>query len=83
MRELTSYDPHWAPRVRGKIEAPATREDGLPEEQKIFCECLECGTKWQTTCSSGHVRVHVNKFALQHIHRDPLDPIPGAPGMPA
>lgn len=72
-KEMIEYSPQFATHVQGRIEKRAFK-DGLPEPQKIFCKCIECGETWQTTCAGGTPRQWVNKFATtNHLHRDPLE----------
>ena len=68
--------PQWAPtHIKAKHE-PRSFHLGLPEEQRIVCECLHCGTVWKTTCLSGNARRHIQTFAIQHLHGK------GAPNEP-
>ena len=84
MRETYEYRPPFAKHVVGTIEKPETDpKTKFPEDQKIVMLCEKCKDKIQRTCSTGHTHGHVQRFAILHLHRDPLDPIPGvAPGMP-
>jgi hypothetical protein len=72
-----SYRPPYAPWVLGTFNE-RRMENGLPVEQKVkmTCEFAGCGGSWQTTCNSGHVRTHIQRFANQHLHRDPMSPLP-------
>lgn len=66
------WSPSAAPHVRGRWEVRRFDEDGLPEPQGVECECAVCGAVWRAQCMSGLVRDLVMKFALVHLHRDPL-----------
>lgn len=67
------FAPRFAPHVKGEFTRrtfdPETR---LPEPQKWRVRCAKCGASWQGECHSGQPKQHVNRFAVQHIHRDPL-----------
>lgn len=86
-RKTVEYRPPWAPHVVGRYpERLWDKEASAWVEQKIImtCEHPGCGGSFQTTCSSGMTREHVNNFAKSHVHRDVFkDPFPGkAPGEP-
>lgn len=51
-------------------------ETGMPEPQKVAMGCSSCGQEWQTTCASGHVQAHIQKFAVQHLHADVFGYVP-------
>ena len=64
----TEWKPRWAPvHIKARHE-PRTFQDGMPEEQRIECECLYCGAVWKGSCASGNARRHIQKFALVHLH---------------
>ena len=67
------FVPTFAPHVHGaftrRVFDPETR---LPEPQRWRVTCGQCGQSWQGECMSGQPKQHVNRFAVQHIHRDPL-----------
>jgi hypothetical protein len=64
----TEWIPRWAPpHIKGKHE-PRVFTMGMPEEQRVECECLHCGAVWKGVCSSGNARRHIQRFALVHLH---------------
>ena len=65
-RRWVDYSPPWAPHVRGRYEAREYGPDGRPEPQRVEMACERCGAAWQTTCETGMVRGHVDRFALVH-----------------
>lgn len=73
-----NYSPDWAPHVKGRYEERfVDQETSLPDPQHIEarCEHPDCAGKdtlWKGTCMSGSVRTWINKYALAHLHRDPL-----------
>jgi hypothetical protein len=63
--------------VWGKWTARVIDPDtGMPEPQKVTMGCRNCGQEWQTTCASGHVQSHIQKFAVQHLHADVFGYVP-------
>lgn len=64
-----SWRPPWAPHVVGRHERWDSTERTPIRYQ---CECERCGAVWQGECGTGRVRAHVERFARQHLHRDPL-----------
>ncbi len=71
------WSPPWAPHVKGSYTVRVRGESGFCEPQKIRMQCdfeLEpgrtCGATWQTVCTSGNVRSHINNFAKAHAHQD-------------
>ena len=77
MSETLTYRPPFAIHVRGEFDERRV-EDGMPVEQtvKVWCEWPGCNGYWQTRCASGRVRAHIQRYASQHLHRDPMAPIP-------
>ncbi len=74
---MPSYSPPWATHVTGTFNERKLDEDGKPEPQVIDMVCTICKATWKTTCESGAVRAHIQKFGLAHAHRDALrDRIP-------
>jgi hypothetical protein len=73
------WRPKFAPHVKGEYtDREIDPETHMPLEQKYKIVCENCGATWGPLgCSSGMVRQHISRFALGHIHRDPLlDPFP-------
>jgi hypothetical protein len=70
------YSPAWAPHVKGRFQERDVDEDGLPDEAPVEARCETCGATFKRRCSSGLMRQHIAKFALVHLHRGPLDPLP-------
>lgn len=74
--EREAWSPQWAPHVKGWYEVRQYDADtGFGETQAWGAHCDTCGDNWQGSCDSGQVRKHIQKFALVHLHKDPL----GAP----
>lgn len=68
------WNPPNVPHVKGTFTQRTIDPDTkLPEEQTVRARCEQCGATWQTRCSSGRVREHIQRFALVHAHRDPFD----------
>lgn len=67
MSTLT-WSPAWAPHVNGSTKA--RDEDG---EQVVQIACTKCGGNTRRRCSSGLWREKVQAFAMDHLHRDPLE----------
>jgi hypothetical protein len=72
------YRPKWAPHVAGSYterEFDPEERRYLPQQWQASCEVCRAqhGPVW---CESGLVRDHVSTFALAHLHRDPLSPVP-------
>ena len=73
------WSPEWCKHAVGEYDMPRTfNDDGLPEPQYIVmhCEHPDCANKprphYRIPCTSGNVRQHIAKFALVHLHRDPM-----------
>ncbi len=81
MKKWIEWSPPWALHVKGKYTEREVRPDGLPEEQRVVMHCTVCGDAWQTGCTSGSVRQHIQRFAFVHIHRDALA-VPAKDGRP-
>jgi hypothetical protein len=47
-------------------------EDGLPETQAWGATCDVCRHEHKGQCDSGRVRQHIQRFALVHLHSDPM-----------
>lgn len=74
-----TWRPPWAAHVVGRYERRTWDEaTGLPEPQQIEMLCEQCEAKWKTSCATGQVRRHIGAFAMVHLHRDPLEPVPPA-----
>ncbi len=70
------FRPEWAKHVVGEYSERTADEQGIPEEQLYRAKCTTCGESYgPLKCSSGLVRQHIARFALLHLHRDPLAPI--------
>ncbi len=70
---MIDWSPAWAPHILGKYDERTFTDDGLPEEQKVIVFCTVCKTTWKTTCTSGSVRQHIQRFAYIHQHNDPFE----------
>lgn len=79
---IIQWSPAWAPHVLGsyteRVRDPGT---GLCEPQHITMLCgfrhadgKVCGAAWQTTCATGNVRGHINRFAQVHAHKEFAEP---------
>lgn len=71
------WRPPFANHVLGRYTVRTNDpETGMPNEQtyEIVCEHHGCALRWgPSKCSSGAVRQHIANFAINHLHRDPLD----------
>lgn len=72
------FRPKWCPHVRGEYTPRVYDPDaGQMQQQKWRATCEKCNEKWgPVLCDSGMVTQHIARFALAHLHRDPLDPLP-------
>lgn len=61
------YHPAFAPHVGARI--PPRRHD---EPQVFRVRCDRCGDEVRVECRTGHPRRWVTKFAILHLHRDPM-----------
>jgi hypothetical protein len=68
---VPSYSPIWAPHVTSDFPE-RTFEGGTLVPMKIVMKCTLCGDVQQRMCPSGAVHQWVQKFALVHVHRDPM-----------
>ena len=76
MTEIEYWVP-FAPHVVGHYEPRPNLVDlgpGEEPEQRWRVTCGRCGATFQGVCTTGAVRTHFNRFATQHLHRDPLAP---------
>lgn len=71
------WSPPWAPHVKGKYTKRVRGDDGFCEPQRVQMACIHrgesgkvCGATWQTVCSTGNVRRHINTFAKVHAHKE-------------
>lgn len=69
---MPSYSPPWAPHVTGTFPERTFDEDRVLVPMKIEMSCSLCGDRYQKTCETGAVHQWVQKFALVHVHRDPM-----------
>jgi len=75
-KQWIPFVPTFAPHVEGQYtRREYDDETGLPEPQLWKVVCKKCGGTWQGECHSGQVRVHINRFAVVHVHRDPLEAV--------
>lgn len=65
------YSPPWNPNVVGWHTD--RDEDG---EAEVGAQCTVCKNSFKRKCTSGLMRQHIAQFALAHVHRGPLDPMP-------
>lgn len=73
---VTKWRPPSAPHVEGEWTDRVFGDDGMPEPQLVKMRCEKCGETWQTSCVSGLVRNHVQRFAMVHLHHDVLNYVP-------
>lgn len=77
-QQWIEWSPPWAPHVKGKYTPRKRGDEGFCEPQTVLMVCTHkdpetgklCGANWQTKCSSGNVRSHINNFAKAHAHKD-------------
>ncbi len=67
-----SWSPQNVPHVSGRYERRRWDASGLPLPQRVECECSVCRDRYVTQCTTGQVRVHISRFAMAHLHADPL-----------
>ncbi len=67
------WRPKFAKHVLG-MYLPRTydRDAKMPDSQKWRVICEQCGQRFQGECMTGAVRGHISRFAVQHVHVDPL-----------
>lgn len=70
MKTWVEWSPQWAPHVKGRYTLREVNSDGMPEEQHVEMICEKCKATWQTRCSTGIVRAHIQRFAVQHTHKE-------------
>lgn len=74
---MPTYSPTWAPHVVGTYpERVIDRETGEADPQLVEMVCTICRDTHRVKCTTGAVRQWILRFAANHIHRDPLAPIP-------
>jgi len=71
-----TWSPDWAPHVTGEYADRELDEDGIPMEVEITARCGQCGSTFQRKCASGMNRGWIARFAVAHLHRDPLSEPP-------
>lgn len=64
--------PQFAAHVVGWYDERRFDEDGLPETQAWGAKCSVCNHEHKGQCDSGRVREHIQRFALVHLHNDPM-----------
>lgn len=66
------YSPAFASWVEGRF--PERQQDEVEGwmEQRIELRCGRCGETSVAFCQSGKPRAKIAKWALGHLHRDPL-----------
>lgn len=90
---MPEYRPPWAKHVVGTfpnrefedvtVIDPTTKQERVigkrlvPMKIVMRCEWPECNGAWQHTCETGAVHQWIQKFAVQHVHRDPMKVGPG------
>jgi hypothetical protein len=70
--ERVDWSPQFAPHVRGWYEVRQYDDDGMPETQMWGATCDVCKHDHRGACDSGQVRKHIQRFAIVHLHGDPL-----------
>lgn len=64
------WKPAWAPGYVTATYTPLVNDPatGLVEEpQHVRCSCSNCGAQWQTECSTGAARGHIQNFCRVHL----------------
>lgn len=69
---MPNYSPPWAPHVTSTFPEREIDDDGVLVPMRIDMTCTLCNEAWRHTCETGAVHQWVQKFALQHVHRDPM-----------
>ena len=70
--ERTHWSPQFAPHIKGWYDARTYTPEGMPETQAWGAHCDVCQTDHRGACDSGQVRKHIQRFALVHLHGDPM-----------
>jgi hypothetical protein len=68
------WRPPYASHVVGRWTKLEAEPDGahLPQTYTMTCEL--CNQSWgPTKCTSGLIKNHIATFAIQHLHRSPLE----------
>lgn len=70
---MIEYSPPFAPLVKGEHESRKhDPETGAVLPLKWSARCAGCGESIEAVCDSGRVRERIAKWAVLHLHRDPL-----------
>lgn len=73
---MPSYSPPWAPHVTGSYGEREFEEanDGTMQlvPIRIDMSCSLCNATHRHVCPSGAVHQWIQRFALAHVHRDPM-----------
>jgi hypothetical protein len=74
--EWQEWRPPYASHVVGKFTRPRVDpETGQREIQTYTLQCETCNTLYgPLKCHTGLIRNHISTFAIQHLHRSPLEP---------
>lgn len=78
MPDPVTYSPAFAPHVKGRY-TPREYDPVLHrhEPQTVWATCELCDEKYgPAECQSGRVRQHIDQWATNHLHRDPMVPRP-------
>jgi len=73
------WAPKWVPHAKGTWPDPVA---GEPLDVQLRCDV--CGQTHRVQCLQNNPRAHVQRWALVHLHRDPLkvDPVFGDVSKP-
>lgn len=67
--EWSTWVPDHAPHVMGRWTQRVIGDDGMPEPQRVEIKCAKCDAEYKTTCSSGRVQEHIQRFSIVHLHK--------------
>lgn len=67
--EWSTWVPDHAPHVMGRWTQRVIGDDGMPEPQRVEIKCAKCAAEYKTTCSSGRVQEHIQRFSIVHLHK--------------
>ena len=76
---ITEYSPSFAKHVQGEHDARTNdAETGKVNPMRWATLCTVCKEQGRGLCDSGRVREKIDKWAILHLHRDPLAGAPPA-----
>lgn len=75
-----AYTPSFAPLVKGEHDPRQNDpETGKVVPMRFTASCTSCGERVEGVCDSGRVREKIDKWAILHLHRDPMGTVTSTP----